>query len=159
MKKLMLALATCLTMSAFAPAFADEISVMFKPEGGPATEPYGVEFGEDADGTTLMCIKGDDAYQETLMETIEKVVKNGISGTITAIFNFQIHQPGKQPRAVRERILLFGDFAKDGHYFLWGYTHDGKLIRWYIPEDGGQGASQGDDSTIPQPSKTVTNPF
>lgn len=131
MKSFMYAVATFLTLTAFSPAQADEISVMFQPEGGSATDSFGVEFGEDSDGTTLMCIKGEDSYHESLFETIENVVKNGISGSITAIFSTELD---RKNRGMRERILFFGDSTRDGRYFLWGYTHDHQLIRWYIPK-------------------------
>lgn len=135
MKKFMLALATFLTFSAFAPSYADEISVMFQPDGGVATDAFGVAFSEDEDGTTLMSLCSDDEEnRQKLIETIDRVVKNGISGSITAIFSFTIDNPHQKGRSTHERVLLFGDFTKQGRYFLWGYTHQGRLLRWYVPE-------------------------
>lgn len=130
MKKLMLTLATFMTLSA--PSFADEISVMFQPDGGATTDPFGVEFDEDTDGTTLMIVRGNDGLDQNLFETIEKEVKNGISGSITAIFSWELSPT--QRRNARERVLFFGDSTRDGRYFLWGYTNSHQLIRWYIPK-------------------------
>lgn len=120
------------------PSFADEISVMFKPDGATATKPYGIKLDDDDDGALVMRIRDSEENKRKLFETIENIVKNGIAGSITAIFSWEVGKipTSRQRHQLREQVLFNGEFGQDGRYYLIGHTHQGLIIRWYLPTSG-----------------------
>lgn len=141
MKKVMIALATFFAVSVAtlsvptSPSYGDEISVMFQPNGAAATRPFGIRLADADDGALVMSIHDSKKNKEELVKTIEEIVKNGIAGSIKAIFSWEMGKiPDRRRHRVREQVILHGDFAEDGRYYLVGHTHQGVIIRWYLPE-------------------------
>lgn len=139
MKKFMQALATfaataILTLSSFSPSYADEISVMFQPDGAAATKPFGIMLAEDDDGALVMSIRDSAKNKQELLTTIKEVVQNGITGSITAIFSWEAGKiPNRRRQSIREQVLFNGEFGENGEYTLVGVTLEGRVIRWYLP--------------------------
>lgn len=140
MKKVMLAFATFLMVSVAtvglpSQSYADEISVMFQPDGAAATKPYGIRLADDDDGAVVMSIRDTNKNKRKLLKKIEEIVKNGITGSIKAIFSWEMGNiPDRRRRhTLREQVILNGEFAEDGRYYLVGHTHQGVVIRWYLP--------------------------